>query len=102
MDAMRDFKRSLEAEVEPKLFAVTNRMGVLAAALGSVERGIVTGAAAVALLGGVALLCGTVYAPDIAATAASAFAAADAIVAVDPSPVAAAESFSRDVASLLY
>ena len=116
-----DLQRSLTAEVEPRVFAVTNRLGLIAAGLGSVERGVVAAAAVAALLGAAALLSGALDASDAAAvqdaawalaatdTASTATASASTSTATALEPVAAMaaamppkDPFGADVAALLY
>ena len=55
-----DLKRSLDAELEPRTFAVTNKIGMAAAALGTVERRIVAGVGLAALVATAAALSGAV------------------------------------------
>ena len=114
-----DFQRSLTAEVEPRVFAVTNRLGLIAAGLGSVERGVVAAAAVAALLGAAALLSGALEASDAAAvqdaawalaatdTASTASASTSTATALEPVAAMAAamppkDPFGADVAALLY
>lgn len=55
-----DLQRSASALVEPRLFALSNRIGVAGASLGVVERALVAGAALLGALGAFALLTGGV------------------------------------------
>ena len=93
-----DLQRSLETELEPRLFSVTNRLGLLAAGLGRIERGVVAGAALAGLLGALAFLSGSLDAPEAAQGATSALAAAFEPAAVPTLK----EPFGADVAALLY
>lgn len=89
-----DLQRSLEAELEPGLFAVTNRIGVLAAALGRIERVAVVATAVLTLIGAIAVLSGALdSAPDVADMLA---------VADSASSASRSGSFGSDVAALLY